>query len=282
MQFLKRHFEKIILSAVLAGLGAAAVWLTVHVKETKKDILKTETGAAPPGRAWTNLDMATYTNALAKLTEAPSLDLTGEHYLFNSQIWKMLRDGSLVKVTKSGVDALSVTDIRPLYFTISNLDRVSDSFVMVSQHPLQKPVRYYATIGEKPSAKKPYPVVGTNSAPGNPSVLILQVQIPETGETVSVSSNAPYRSLELYEVDMKYSASDITNRYTNKYLNDTLQLSEDSFQIITITSNAVTVQDTRTLQKTEKQWSADTGAVTMQATNTIPKKETPAGADSKP
>jgi hypothetical protein len=113
-------------------------------------------------------------------------------------------------------------------------------------------------------------------------VLILQVQIPETGETVSVSSNAPYRSLELYEVDMKYSASDITNRYTNKYLNDTLQLSEDSFQIITITSNAVTVQDTRTLQKTEKQWSADTGAVTMQATNTIPKKETPAGADSKP
>jgi hypothetical protein len=269
MQFLKRHFEKIILSAVLAGLGAAAVWLKVAVNDAKKEIEAGMTNA-PSGKAWTNLDMTAYTNALASLTDKPPFDLGGEHYLFNSQIWKMLKDGTLVKVTKSGVDALTVTDIRPLYFTISNVDRESDGFVMMSQHALQKqPLKWFATIGEKPSPRKPYPIVGTNSAPGNPSVLILQVQIPETGETVPVSSNAPYRALEFYEVDLKYSASDITNRYTNKYLNDTLQLSEDSFQIIAITSNAVTVQDTRTKQKSEKKWSADTSAVTMQATNTI-------------
>lgn len=281
MQFLKRHFEKIILSAVLAGLGAAALWLSVAVKDAQVTI-KSAISNAPPAKAWTNLDIAAYTNAIERLTQAPALTLTGEHNLFNSVLWKMQRDGTLVKVTKSGVDALSVTDIRPLYFTISNVDRASDGFVMVSQHAKQPPVRYFATIGEKPSAKKPYPIVGTNSAPGNPSMLILQVQIPETGETVSVSSNAPYRSLELYEVNLKYSASDVTNVFINKYLNDTLQLSEDSFKIIAITSNAVTVQDTRTLQKTEKPWSADTGVVTAQATNTVPRTESRAGADSTP
>jgi len=269
MQFLKRHFEKIILSAVLAGLGVAAVWMALAVKAVPPD-LAAGISNAPPAKAWTNLDMAGYSNALRTLKQEPEFTLTGEHKVFNSGTWKMLRDGKLVKVTKSGVDALSVTDIRPLYFTISLESQASDGFYLISRHALKPPVRYFETTkGEKASDRKPYPIVGTNSASGNPSMIILQVSIPETGETVSVSRDAPYRSLEFYEVDLKYSASDVTNKFSNKYLNDTLQLSEDSFKIIAITSNAVTVQDTRIGQKTEKLWSADTNAVNMQATNTI-------------
>ena len=60
------------------------------------------------------------------------------------------------------------------------------------------------TSGEKATAEKPYPIVGTNSAPGNPAMLVLQVKIPETDEVVAVSSNAPYKVVEGYEADMKY------------------------------------------------------------------------------
>jgi hypothetical protein len=162
MQFLRRHFEKIILSAVLAGLGAAAVWLSVAVKKVQED-LTTGFSNAPPAKAWTSPDMGAYRNALQSLTNAPEFSLTGEHNLFNSVTWKMLHDGSLVKVTRSGVDALSVTDIRPLYFTITLESKASDGFYLVTKHALDKqPLRYYARVGDQPSATHPYPIVGTN------------------------------------------------------------------------------------------------------------------------
>ena len=269
MQFLKRHFEKIILSAVLAGLGAAAVWLSVAVKDAQAS-LTAGMSNAPPAKAWTNPPLAAFNEALQSMKAVPEFSLTGEHNLFNSGTWKMLRDGTLVKMKQSGVDALSVSDIRPLYFTVTLDSQASDGFYLIVKHALGRPLRYFTTKGETASPRKPCVIVGTNSAPENPSVLILQVQVPDTEEPVPVSAKAPYKSLEGYEADLKYSASDVTNVFLKKHLEDTLQLSEDSFKIIAIGSNAVTVQDTGTGQKTEKQWNAAANAATVQDTNTIP------------
>jgi hypothetical protein len=269
MQFLKRHFEKIILSAVLAGLGAAAVWLSVAVKDAQVS-LTAGVSNAPPAKAWVEPPLATYNDALQSLKAVPAFSLTGEHNLFNSGTWKRLRDGSLVKMKQSGVEALAVTEIRPLYFSITLDDTTGAGYYLITKHGLGPQQRYFSPIGAKASPRIPYPVVGTNSAPGNPSVLMLQVQIPETEETVSVSAKAPYKSLEGYEVDLKYSASDVTNVFLKRHLEDTLQLSEDFFKIIAVSSNAVTVQDTRTSQKTEKQWNAQPNAVTAQDIKTIP------------
>ena len=138
MRFLKRHFEKIVLSAVLAGLAAVACWLYVAVKEVKEE---------PPidyrqpasAKALTNLDLAPLRAALANMTNAPAFELGGEHNLFNPVLWKMKRNGDLIKMTRQGAAVLAVTEIRPLYFTISLDTQVgNDGFYMIAKHALAR------------------------------------------------------------------------------------------------------------------------------------------------
>jgi hypothetical protein len=251
MQFLRRHFEKLILSLVLAGLGAVAFWLYVAVKEVKE--AKPIAYGPPPGaKPVTNLDLSPLRAALSNLTEAPALELSGEHNLFNPVTWKRKPNGDLVKMTRQGAAALTVAEIRPLYFTIS-LDRGSpQGFFMVSKHAFGHQTNWFGVYGRPADPLHPYPIITNTTGPGN--TLVLQVRIPEDGIVVPVASNAPYKKVEAYEADLKYNASDSTNVFTKMHMGDSLWLSGELFKILAMTSNAVTVQDTRTAQKAEKQW----------------------------
>jgi hypothetical protein len=110
-------------------------------------------------------------------------------------------------------------------------------------------------------------------------VTVLQIQIPETAETVTVSSDAPYRKLEGYEADLNYSASDVTNVFSNKHVGDTLF--PLSFRIIAISSNVVTVQDTRTSQKTDKRWNPGSSAAAATEGRAGQREEQQASAESR-
>jgi len=256
MQFLKKHFEKIILSAVLAGLGAAAVWLSMAVTETKNP-----TTAVPvslprirelPG---VESNLALLSNAVVNLTNAPAFTLTGEHNLFNPVTWKMRPDGYLFKMKVAGVDALEVTGIRPLYFTIGLEGQAGEGYRIFIQPPLGTKARsVFVRPNNKVTPATPYILVGTNAAAENPSEATIQLFIPETGETNSVTANAPYKRVAGYESDLKYSGSDATNVFLKKHVEDQLLISGERFTIIAIASNAVTVQDNRTTRRTVKEW----------------------------
>jgi len=257
MQFLKKHFEKIILSAVLAGLGAAAFWLSVAVKDARESLtsgfVDPPTARPLPG---VESNLAVLRVALQKLTDAPPITLSGDHNVFNPVTWRRASDGKLFKMTRSGVEALEVTKIAPLYFTISLLSKVGEGYKLTAQPPKgPKVMSQFARPHEpKPTPLKPYTIVGTNAPPENPTLLAVQLLIPETKETVTVTTNTPYKRVVGFVADLKYSGSDTTNVFTNRSVDDALQFSGESFKIIAIASNAVTVQDARTAQKTEKEW----------------------------
>ena len=258
MQFLKRHWEKILLSAVLAGLGVAAFWLSVAVKEATKET-KAKLRQASKSKPYEPVNLAVLRDGLRSLTNPPPFSLSGEHNLFNPVTWKTRRNEWFpFKATITGPAALVVTDIRPLYFTLGlESQQGVDGFNLIAKHDwrdLGPTLRWYARVGEKATVRKPYPIVGTNGAPDNPAMLVLQVKIPETDEVVAVSSNAPYKTVEGYEADLNYKASDMTNRFTQKHVDNPLNLSGEPYKVIAIASNAVTVQNTNTLQKTEKEW----------------------------
>ena len=253
MQFLRRHFEKIILSAVLAGLGAAAFWLFEAVTEAKRQP-GSPMGSAPHAKPWAPVDLAPLRGALQGLTEAPALSLSDDHNLFNSVTWKMRRDGWLFKQTKEGPNALTVTDIRPLYYTI-RLDKVAgESFFLIAKHAFGPEKKWVATINDKGTKTAPLPcvIVGTNDALENPAKL--QVLIPETKETNVITAKDPYKRVEGYEVDLKYNASDTNNVFLKKHVDDTLPLSGDTYKIIAITKNAVRVQNVGTSKMDEREW----------------------------
>jgi hypothetical protein len=253
MQFLKRHFEKIILSAVLAGLGAAAFWLFDAVTRAKTQT-GPAAGKAPTAKPWTSPDLTPLRTTLKNMTDAPTIAFSGEHNLFNPVTWKLARDGRLFKQIKEGPSAVTVTDIRPLYFTIRLERQAGESFNLVARHPFGPERSFFPSFGDKGPKTAPYPcvIVGTNDAFQNPPKI--QILIPDTKETVTLTAADPYKRVEMYEADMKYNASDTNNVFNKQHVGDRLRLSGEPWKIVAITTNAVTLQD-RTLKREERDWS---------------------------
>ena len=70
MQFLKKHYEKIILSLVLLGLGATAVWFYGAV-EAARTSEEGEASGEPPAKPWVSLNLTPE----LKLRSRPSTNL---------------------------------------------------------------------------------------------------------------------------------------------------------------------------------------------------------------
>ena len=119
MEFLKKHYEKLILSVVLLGLAVVAATLPLKVKQEKEteEARKTSLiGAAakplPP------IDLSTNKAVLDKVKNPIHFDIAGKHNLFNPVTWRQRPDGALVKVNEIGIGAMQVTSVAPLQMTV--------------------------------------------------------------------------------------------------------------------------------------------------------------------
>jgi len=206
------------------------------------------------------LDLSVYEQALAQITNPPTVVLSGAHNLFNPVTWKRKPNGDLIKIVKSGPDALIVTNIIPLY-TIISYDHPSGPgssvYVMMiaanvdlRQTNLRKR-QEYARKDEKVKSGL-YFVRGIKGAEDDPSEINLE--IVRTGETnVWVSTNTPYKRAESYLADLKYDP-DPTLPLLKRKVNDEFKLDNEPYKIIEITNDAVRVQDRRTTKVTEIKW----------------------------
>src|SRR5215831_815444 len=124
MDFLKKHYEKLILGLVLLGLAGAAAFLPIKINSEKSDLENKKISLTTPKTApLTNLDM-TAAEAAVKLMASPQLiNFSEPHKLFNPMAWQKAPDGRLYRQDKVGPNALSVTNIVPLYLKLS-LDQV--------------------------------------------------------------------------------------------------------------------------------------------------------------
>ena len=109
MDFLKKHYEKLVLSIVLLAVAVAAFLLTVqvgNVKQTLADQLQqkiVKKGAVlPPINLSTNQAIATRAAARIKVV------LDGPHNTFNPGSWEKTPDGLRRKPGKAGLAGLSL------------------------------------------------------------------------------------------------------------------------------------------------------------------------------
>jgi hypothetical protein len=248
MQFLKKHYEKIILSLVLLGLGATAVWFYGAVEAARNTTV--DLPAPPPAKPWVSLDLTKEWNALKAFNKPPVLVLTGEHNLFNPVTWKLLPNGNLEKITVQGTAALKITDISPLYYIIAFDRKAGDSYRLTVTPGVGRSTSLYYRLNEKDKSK-PCIIVGTNDAPDGTTTLTLN--IIDTGEITNVTMKNPYRRIDSYTADLQYQPDNAT--FTKEHVNQNITLSGEPYKIIAITNDAVTIQDIRTAQKTPIPWS---------------------------
>src|SRR2546430_1186107 len=127
MDFLKKHYEKVLLGVVLLGLAAAVVFLMIKIPSEQEELdNKRKNLLAPKVKQLTNLDLTLFDGAIKRATTPAVLDFGPPNKLFNSMKWQRAADQHLIRVdsTNVGPQAVAITKLTPLYLMLS-LDSVT-------------------------------------------------------------------------------------------------------------------------------------------------------------
>jgi hypothetical protein len=257
MDFLKKHYEKILLGVVLLGLVGATVFLPILILHDRNVLVQTRMGIiSHPVKPLPPLNLAEESNTIHRLEPAYTLDFETTNRLFNPVEWKKAVDGSLIKIetgNEIGPTATTVTRITPLYFILT-LDGVETNEFSVryiigverqaATVPWQRAKRqHYASVGEKNDT---FTITAVQGPPANPTQLILQ--LTDTGETAVLSKDQPFRRVDAYMTDLKYKPEG--KSWQNQRVGDDLKFAGDDYIIVAISRNEVVLSAQSNQKKT--------------------------------
>jgi hypothetical protein len=162
MDFLKKHYEKIILSVVLLGLAAVAAGLPIKVnKEKENEEARKAQLLSPTIKKFPPVDLTTNEAVLVKVKSPIHFDIAGKHNLFNPVQWLQRPNGELVKVKTGkefGIGAIDVAAINDLKMVVT-YDGV------VSTDP--KDIKYQITVinetASSPKSSRAFSKQGSNA-----------------------------------------------------------------------------------------------------------------------
>jgi hypothetical protein len=258
MDFLKKHYEKVLLGVVLLGLAVAVAFLPFKIAGDKQDLEnKRNQLIHPKVKELTNLNL-TLPDAVLKRVAVPArVDFSAPNKLFNPMPWQKAADGHLVKAdaTNVGPTAVTITKMTPLYLKLT-LDSVT---------PLDSGARYGIGI-EKQAALTPrersktheFGSVGTKTktftlrdvkvAPDNPTNITVVLELNDTRQRVEVSGEQPFRRIDGYMADLKYPL-ETTIRPACR-VGTSLAFNGEDYKIVAISENEVVLS----AKSNQKNW----------------------------
>jgi hypothetical protein len=254
MEFLRKHFEKLLLSLVLLVLAAAVGYLPIKIKQNQEEIRRADENPsiATTSRTVKSEDLSKYDATLKK--NPPGLALDGPHNLFNPVPWRKTSDGRLHPIKQTGLEALVVTQISPLHLILA-FDNVTGKAEAMRfaigvtretdpSKSKRRKIPAYVSLGA-PSKSDPFLVKSVIGPPDNPTGLVLELM--DTKERVTVTKDKPFMRVEGYKADLKYDPENkiFPNRRAQSESSDTaeyqIELDNDKYNIVAISEKDVTV-----------------------------------------
>jgi hypothetical protein len=257
MDFIKKHYEKLLLGLVLAGLVGGLVFMPFYINGDKA-AMKEMTDALlfpPQVQPLPDLDLTAKTVVVQRMGSAYLLDLNTTNKLFNPNDWQKTPDGTLIPARATGPQFVVVTNITPLY-TVINLDSITTNelgaryVISVERQADKNPGKrhkqpHYVSVGDRPN--EAFGLVKVNGQdPANPDSL--DVKFTDTGETVSIASGKPYKRIDGYMADFRY---DLEKRiFHNRRVGDKVSFGGIDYMVEDINQNEVILMDQSNQKKT--------------------------------
>ncbi len=217
MEFLKKHYEKILLSVILLVLAVAAVMLSIKMRELRSQLQQNEEQITQIAqKAFAPLDLRAFQKIIQVATNPPPLNITSQHLVFNPVKWYKKPDNSLIKVqvgNEVGIGALEITKITPLNLIISldagtpggSPDNPRYKFNVERQGATNKNdaklKAFYAPAG---GSNAVFTVKEVKGEKLNPSEILLTLADGSSNDVISVSKEKPYSQVTDYAADMRY------------------------------------------------------------------------------
>ncbi|MEI7729270.1 MAG: hypothetical protein WCO56_06845 [Verrucomicrobiota bacterium] len=244
MEFLKRHYEKIILSVVLIGLAAAVAMLPMKIREEKEYLTQKKSTISDKPIKYVPLDHSSYDKALARATNNTPVVLNGGvsgHNTFNPVLWQVKEDGTLIKIVSPeesiGLKKLELVSIKPLNYVVA-FEKVSGfSYVMTvfneAKPKISKRTCYLSKASPKVTGM--FSLVEVKGESQNPEALV--IEMADTKEQATITTNQPFKRVEMYVADMRY---DLEKReFKQQKKGDKIGFAGDIFKIVDIKADEV-------------------------------------------
>lgn len=241
LDFLKAHYEKVILSVVLIGLAAAAALMPMKVaQEQQHEEERKRVHIRPRVKPLEPIILTNAVKTLARVSEPEDVTLAGSHNLFNPVRWQRRQDGGLIRGTDAGVNALRITAIEPLR-------QVVEFRRVIGEEP---PYKYEISVLDESESQAPRPRLGElgeeNSMfritdikgdPKNPAAieLILEGEV----EPITITAADPYEEVVGYAADLEHEAEG--RKWNNQKVENTISFAGESYKIVAITEDEVVV-----------------------------------------
>jgi hypothetical protein len=256
MDFLKKHYEKVLLGVMLAGLIGVLVFMLFYIASDKDEMArKRESYVNPRVKALTNLDMTIQDSAISRLKSPYNLDLETTNKLLNPFEWQKAPDGSLIpKATKTGLQVAVVTNISPLYLIVS-LDSASTNelgaryVISVERQAAQtlakrRKAPHYVSVGDKPNDA--FALLEVKGAPENPDAVVLK--LVDNGEVVTITKDKPFRRVDGYTADFRYDPE--RKIFRGRRIGDKLSFGGVDYVVVEVNQNELILSDQSNQKKT--------------------------------
>ncbi len=245
MDFLKKHYEKILLGFVLLVLVAAVSYLPFKVASDKQALEEKRQRLIPRSvKPLTNLDLTMPENILKRVASPTLVSFGPPNKLFNPMPWQKKPDDTLVPATSVGANAASVTNIVPLYLRIT-LDNITVSdagakYVIgierqaASTSAQRNKKQAYCKLNDK-DKDNTFQLVDVKGKPEDPDQLILQLS--DTGEKAVITKDQPFKRVDGYMADINYDPEN--HKWTKQRVGARISFNYEDYNIVAITQNEV-------------------------------------------
>jgi hypothetical protein len=259
MDFVKKHYEKVILSAVLLGVVGFLVFLPFVISNEQVKLKEmAETVVSYPAKPLPPLDLTRSAAISQRLKLPANFDFSTTNRLFNPLEWKKRTDGTLFPIksgNETGTGAAVVTKITPLYFIITfdstETNGAAPRYVLgVERQGAEKPAmrrkqQHYASLGEK---KDFFILSEVNGDPADPSGLVLK--LTDSGDMVTVSKDKPFQRVENYAADLKYDLEKPVKNFAGLRAGSHLSFGGEDYIVVAVDADEVILSAQSNQKKT--------------------------------
>jgi len=272
MDFLKKHYEKIILGIVLVGLAVAVAFIPFKVGSERKELDEKRISLIPRSvKPLTNLDLTTPQASLKRIAEPINVNFSAPHRLFNPVPWQKSASGQLIKYddTHIGPKAVTISKITPLYLiiTVDNVN-ISDSgprYVLgvqkeaAAQSSQRIKKETYSKLNDKNDTFILRKIDGAAEAP-----IKWTLELNDSGETAVVTKEQPFKRIDGYMADLKYDPEKQT--WNNCRVGRSLHFNGEDYNVVAISQNEVVLS----AKSNQKKWPIQLNPATANLTNPPP------------
>ena len=254
MDFLKKHYEKVLLGAVLLGLAVAVAFLPFKIADEKQRLEDMRnTLINPKVGPLTNLDLSLPDQALKQVAATTVVDFGPPNRLFNPMPWQKAADGRLIKVDAAniGPNAVTVVKMVPLYLKLT----LNDVTMTDAGARCKIGIENETALNLKDRKKEKYCKLGDKNETfllreirPSPTNLTVFLELNDTGQRVEVGTNQPFRRVEGYMVDLKYTPEN--KAWPGRRVGASLSFNGEDYNIVAITENEVVLS----AKSNQKKW----------------------------